>query len=150
MADTKKEQLEKNERMTAMMAIFELIGQYPKLNDLPVVFEDFADGRGSSIAVFSEPGAYINRKFIDGGFEGVVPFSVVYRASPKLDKQKIRMIAWLTDLAEWLQKDAVYPAIENGRIERIEATTVAAKDMSDSAGDHDYVIVFDMTYRKEQ
>lgn len=150
MADTKKEQLEKNERMTAMMAIFELIGQYPSLNGLPVVFEDFAEGRGSSIAVFSEPGAYINRRFIDGGFEGVVPFSVVYRAAPKLDKQKIKMIAWLTDLAEWLHNEAEYPGIRDGRIERIEATTVAAKDMSDSAGDHDYVIVFNMTYRKEQ
>lgn len=150
MAEVKKEKLSSEERKTAMMAIFELVGQYPGIKELPVIFEDFDKSKGASVAVFSEPGAYINRKFITGGFEGVVPFSVVYRATPKLSKQKINMIAWLEELADWLQNEAEYPLlIGGGMIEKIEASTIASKDMSDSAGDHDYVIVFDMTYRKE-
>lgn len=150
MAEIKREKLSSEEQRTAMMAIFELVGQYPEINNLPVIFEDFDKNKGASVAVFSEPGAYVNRKFITGGFEGVVPFSIVYRAAPKLSRQKINMIAWLERLADWLQKEAGYPPLtDGGRIETIEATTVASKDMSDNAGDQDYVIVFNMTYRKE-
>lgn len=150
MAENKKEQLSDAEKKTAMMAIFELVGQYPKLNGILVEFEDFDKNKGASIAIFSEPGAYISKKFITGGFEGVVPFSVVYRAVPKLGKQKINMIGWLEELADWLQNEAEYPLLlGGGKIERVEASTVASKDMSDNAGNNDYVMLFNMTYRKE-
>lgn len=148
MAEKKKEILNGTEQKSTMTAIYDLVRAYPKLNGLKVVFEDFAADR-SSLAIFTEPGAYIDRKFITGAFEGVIPFSLVYRASPNQDRHKISMIDFLEEIAAWLS-GMEYPTLtENRKLLKIEAVTVASKDMADGAGDNDYVIVFHARYRKE-
>lgn len=147
MAD-KKEALNIAEQKSVMSAIYELIKKYPNLKGLEVKFEEFKEN-GSSLAIFSDSGAYIDKKYITGAFTGIVPFSIVYRAAPNQDKHKINMIEYLENLAVWLNEEEYPDMTENRTLLSIEATTVAFKDMSNQAGDNDYAILLNATYRKE-
>lgn len=148
MGEKKKEALNGSEQKSTMSAIYDLVRSYPGLNGLQVVFEDYK-AAGSSLAIFTEPGAYVDRRFITGAFEGVIPFSLVYRASPNQDRHKISMIDFLEELASWLSKMEYPPLTDNRRLIKIEAATIASKDMADGAGDNDFVIVLNARYRKE-
>lgn len=148
MDNQKKEALTGKEQKSVLDAIYDLTKEYPGLNGLVVKFESFQE-KGSSLAIFSEPGAHVNRRFITGAFEGIVPFSIVYRASPNQDQHKINMINFLEKLADWLSESGDQSLTDDRRLTKIEAVTVASKDMANGAGDNDYAIVLNATYRKE-
>lgn len=148
MDNKKRELLNGKEQKSVLDAIYDLTKEYPELNGLVVKFESFQE-KGSSLAIFSEPGAHVNRRFITGAFEGIVPFSIVYRASPNQDQHKINMITFLEKLADWLSESGDQSLTDDRRLTKIEAVTVASKDMANGAGDNDYVIVLNATYRKE-
>lgn len=149
MAEEKKEVLSQKEQSSMLKTVYEHVGSYEKLNGLEVCFESFADS-GASIALFSDQGACVMKRFITGGYRGYLPFALIYRSNPKSDIQKLNKVEYLNDLGAWLSDSKNYPDLENIEIETIEQTSVPFKDNADDAGDNDYIVTFNLYYRKDE
>lgn len=149
MEEQKKERLSQKEQHSMLKTVYQYVNSYDDLQDMEVCFEEFA-ADGASLALFSDQGACINKRFITGGFLGYLPFVLIYRSNPKGDLQKLNKIEYLNTLGEWLSNNSHYPELENIEIETIEQTSVPFKDNADDAGANDYVVTFDLHYRKEE
>lgn len=147
MEEKQKEQLTQKEQNSMLKTIYGYVNSYEKLNGLEVCFESFADS-GASLALFSDQGASVIKRFITGGYRGYLPFALIYRSNPKSDIQKLNKIEYLNDLGSWLCDKSNYPDLENIQIEKIEQTSVPFKDNADDAGYNDYIVTFDLYYRK--
>lgn len=148
MADEQKELLSQKEQSSMLKTVYDHVGSYEKLNGLEVCFESFAES-GASIALFSDQGACVMKRFITGGYRGYLPFALIYRSNPKGDIQKLNRVEYLNDLGAWLSDSDNYPNLENIEIETIEQTSVPFKDNADDAGDNDYIVTFNLYYRKD-
>lgn len=149
MAEEKKEVLSQKEQSSMLKTIYVYVKSYESLNGLEVCFESF-EKNGASIALFSDQGACVMKRFITGGYRGYLPFALIYRSNPKDDMQKLNKVEFLNDLGAWLSNSKNYPNLENIEIETIEQTSVPFKDNADDAGDNDYIVTFDVYYRKEE
>lgn len=147
MEEKQKELLTQKEQNSMLKTIYGYVNSYEKLNGLEVCFESFAES-GASLALFSNQGASVIKRFITGGYRGYLPFALIYRSNPKSDIQKLNKIEYLNDLGSWLCEKGNYPDLENIQIEKIEQTSVPFKDNADDAGDCDYIVTFDLYYRK--
>lgn len=157
-----KEPLNGVELDSALKAVYELLQTYPGTKGIVVKVEELKKD-AVCIGIFcNSSGAYYIRKNIMGGFQAAFPFMVIYRAMPRTNNQKISKIDFMNNLGQWLERREVmiggtmcklekYPTLTNGRvIEKIEITSPAFKDASSQAGEDDYVIVCNMTYRKDE
>ncbi|MCM1245982.1 MAG: hypothetical protein NC293_10110 [Roseburia sp.] len=145
----KYEQLETKEQKCIMKALYETLCTYPGRGSLNIEFEEF-DKQGSGISLCSMQGAVYLQKDITGGFHGLVPFFIVYRSAPKTGRQKLNKIEFLEEMSEWLSSGENYPKISDGRVvERITPECVPFKDNADDAGNNDYIVTFNLTYRKD-
>lgn len=157
-----KELLNGVELDSALTAVYELLKTYPGAKNIEVKVEELKKD-AVCIGIFcNSSGAYYIRKNILGGFQAAFPFMVIYRSMPRTNDQKISNIDFMNNLGQWLERRAVkldgieyklekYPTLTNGRvIEKIEITSPAFKDASNKAGEDDYVIVCNMTYRKDE
>ena len=80
----------------------------------------------------------------------MLPFLLVYRSSPKTGRQKLNKIEYLEELSDWLSKKENYPILTDGRVvEKIVPDCVPFKDNADGAGNNDYIVTFNLTYRKD-
>lgn len=149
MEENKKELLTQKEQNSMLKTVYGYINSYDGLNGLDVCFESYAES-GASLALFSDQGACVIKKFITGGYRGYLPFVLSYRSNPKSDIQKLNKIEYLNDLGAWLSDNDNYPNLENIEIEKIEQTSVPFKNNSDDAGEIDYIVTFDLYYRKEE
>lgn len=148
MEEQKKETLSQKEQSSMLKTVYEYVNSYDQLKGLEVCFESYAES-GASLALFSDQGACVIKRFITGGYRGYLPFALIYRSNPKSDIQKLNKIEYLNDLGTWLCDKGNYPCLENIEIEKIEQTSVPFKDNADDAGDNDYIVTFDLYYRKE-
>lgn len=149
MEDNQKELLSQKEQHGMLKTVYGYINSYEKLNGLEVCFESFPDS-GAGMALFSCPGACVIKRFITGGYRGYLPFALIHRSNPKGDIQKLNKIEYLNELGTWLSDHDNYPNLENIEIEKIEQTSVPYKDNADDAGENDYIVTFDLYYRKEE
>lgn len=137
------------ETSNSLKAIYDMLNAYDAIGDIEVCFESF-DETASSISLFSQQGAVYLKKFITGGYRGLIPFYIVYRSTPKTDTQKLNKIEYLNDLGKWVCEPLNYPNVSDIEVEKIEQTSVPFKDDSDGAGECDYIVTFEMTYRKDE
>lgn len=149
MEEQQKELLSQKEQNSMLKTVYGYVNSYDELNGLEICFEEFSD-KGSSITLFSDQGASVIKRFITGGYRGYLPFALIYRSNPKSDIQKLNKIEYLNDLGAWLSNKDNYPNLENIEIEKIEQTSVPFKDNADDAGANDYIVTFDLYYRKEE
>ncbi len=149
MAEVKKEVLSQKEQNTMLKTVYSYIGSSDKLKKIELCFEEFSES-GASIALFTDQGACVMKRFITGGYQGFLPFVLVYRSNPKNDAQRLAKVEFLNDLGAWLSNSDNYPNLENIEIESIDQTSVPFKDDADGAGDNDYVVTFNLYYRKEE
>lgn len=140
-----KELLPLKERTNILELIYNQLNNYPEISDIEVCFESF--GENASISLFSQMGAVYLKKFIVGEYRGFIPFYIIYRSNPKTDKQKLNKIKYLNELAEWLCKNI--PKANDIEIEKLLQTSNPFKDDANEAGDNDYIVTFELTYRKE-
>lgn len=109
-------------------ALITLLNTFPGLGKRKITFSTLAETSG--IGFFPTSGAVLltNRESITGHVRQTCayPFSIVYRAALKTEKQRIRAKEFLDTLGRWLEqqpitlKDTVYrlesyPALEKGR-----------------------------------
>lgn len=145
----KYEVLKTEEQKCIMKALYEKLHAYPKRGTLDIGFEEF-DKQSSGLSLCSAQGAVYLRKSITGDFQGLVPFILRYRSAPKTGRQKLNKIEFLEDLSEWISSKENYPEVSGGRVvETITAECVPFKDNADDAGNNDYVVVFNLIYRKD-
>lgn len=149
MAEEKKELLSQKEQNTMLKTVYSYIGSSDKLKNLELCFEEF-NKDGASMALFTDQGACVMKRFITGGYQGFLPFVLVYRSNPKSDVQRLAKVEFLNELGAWLADSNNYPSLDNIEIESIEQTSVPFKDDADGAGDNDYVVTFNLFYRKEE
>ena len=144
-------------------ALLTLLNQFPGLEGREVVFSTLPDSGG--IALFPISGGVLlsNRESITGHVSQVCayPFSVVYRAALKTDRQKIRVKEFLDTLGKWLERQPVtisgrdyqlteYPELERGRkIDSIARTTSAYLDKAYQDGVEDWAIRATLRYEAE-
>ncbi len=149
MEEKQKEALSLKEQNSMLKTVYGYINSYEKLDGLEVCFESYEES-GGSLALFSDQGASVIKRFITGGYRGYLPFVLIYRSNPKSDIQKLGKIEYLNDLGTWLCDKDNYPDLKDIEIEKIEQTSVPFKDGADGAGDNDYVVTFELYYRKEE
>lgn len=141
------EKLSQIEVNKMLRTVYEYVNQYEELKGLEVCFETFADG--TSLALFSQPGAHVVKRFVTGGFRGFLPFCLVYRSNPTNDNQRLKKPEYLSALSGWMADSTNYPDLENIEIEEIEQTSVPYQSNTDESGVSDYMVTFNLYYRKE-
>ena len=91
---------------TALMA---LLNKFPGLDGKKIAFSTLSDTSG--IGFFPTSGAVIlsEKESITGHVRQVCmyPFTVVYRAAPKTETQKLRMKELLDAIGKWLERQPV-------------------------------------------
>lgn len=146
----KYELLETDEQKCIMKALYEKIRTYPGKGTLGIDFEEF-DKQSSGLSLCSMQGAVYLKRSITGDFQGLVPFLLRYRSAPKTGRQRLNKIEFLEDLSGWISNRENYPEVSDGRVvETITAECVPFKDNADDAGNNDYVVVFNLIYRKDE
>lgn len=94
--------------------------------------------------------------------ECLYPFSVVYRAAPKSEKQRMRIKEFLDLLGKWLEKQSItisgtvykldaYPELSSGNrvIKSIDRATPAYLNSAYQDGIEDWMISIRLTYENE-
>ena len=147
MTDKEKEVLTQKEVNSMLQTVYQYINSYNDLNGLEVCFEEF---NGICLALFSNQGACVVKRFVTGGYKGYLPFVIIYRSNPKNDMQKLKRVEYLNDLGSFLSNPRNFPDLQNIEIEKLNQTSVPFKDNATDAGENDYIVTFDLYYRKEE
>ncbi len=106
----------------------------------------------SSISLYSLPGSVVEKEFIDGSYNAIYRFSIVYRSIPTNSTQRINCEQSLNDLSEWLTTIdfSQYVSLSNNRqIEEIKLTNSAMLYKQYDNGTEDYHVIFSLRYKKE-
>lgn len=144
----KFENLNAEEHQCIMKAMYDLIKIYPEKGSLEVDFEEF-EKQSAGLSLCSMQGAVFLEKDITGGFRGLVPFYIIYRSLPKTGRQKLNKIDFLEKLSKWLSSKENYPSFSDGRVvEAIVPECVPYKSSVSGSGTNDYIVTFNLTYRK--
>lgn len=142
------ERLSLEEQKNIMKAIYSFINSNEFVNS-ELQFETL-DKDGTSIGLFSEPGARYLEKNILGDYTGLVPFTLHYRSNPTTDEMRLRMVDKINDLTEWIEKNADNVKLAlNRTVEKIEGLTTPYLSQADDAGNITYTVNFNFIYRKE-
>lgn len=141
-----KEKLSAEEQSSVMKAIYNLLKTNENIKEL--CFEA-NNVDGSSVGLFSKSGAVYLSKNILGGFKGLVPFILRYKASPKTDNARLAMIDYLNNLSGWLVSQENPLLTDNRRIEKIEQNEVTFLEFVSDDGSITYAATFELKYRKD-
>ena len=102
---------------TALMA---LLNKFPGLDGKEITFSTLSDTAG--IAFFPTSGAVIlsDKEDVTGHVRQVCmyPFTVVYRAAPKTETQKLRIKELLDAIGKWLERQPVVIKGETYQLEK--------------------------------
>lgn len=144
-------------------ALLTLLNSFPGLDGKKILFSTLADTSG--IGFFPTSGAVLLADIEDivGHVQQVClyPFSVVYRAAPKSEVQKLRIKEFLDTLGKWLERQPVtvsgqacqiseYPALEKGRkVKSISRTSPAHLNAAYNDGIEDWTVTATLKYEAE-
>ena len=144
--------------------LLDLLNQFPGLADKAVLFSTLSDASG--IGFFPTSGAALqsNKEDVTGHVLQVCqyPFSVIYRAAPKSETQRIRIKEFLDALGKWLERQPVtlnghahqisaYPTLASGNrvIKSISRTSPAYLNSAYQDGIEDWMITLRLDYTNE-
>lgn len=144
--------------------LLELINSFPGLGTKTVEFSTLEENSG--IGFFPTNGAVIlsEKEDILGHVTQIClyPFTVVYRAAPKTDRQKVKIKEFLDALGRWLERQPVtvsgtehrltaYPALQSGdrTIKSISRTSPAYMEKAYNDGVEDWSIEARLTYENK-
>lgn len=147
MENDRKEKLNAAEQKCLMKAIYTFLNQNETVNG-ELNFESL-EKEGSSFGLFSEPGAVYLSKDILGGFKGMIPFLLQYRAQPKTDSAIMAMIEVMDSISEWVSETDAPILTGNRVIEKIEAVTTPYLFGVEESGSLTYAAGYNVIYRKE-
>lgn len=142
-----------------------LLNRFPGLiaGDKIVVFTMMAETSGIGFYPVSGPAVQNDIEDVTGHVTQicVYPFSIVYRAAPKSEKQRMRIKEFLDALGRWLERQPVvisgveqqltdYPTLTTGRrIKSIARTSPAYLNAAYQDGIEDWIIGAQMIYENE-
>ena len=145
--------------------LLELLNRFPGLPDgKKITFSTLTETSG--IGFFPTTGAALlsNTESITGKVRQVClyPFDIVYRSSPRSEKQRMRIKEFLDILGKWLERQPViiqgtterieaYPSLESGNriIKAITRSTPAFLNAVYETGVEDWIISGQLTYNNE-
>lgn len=144
-------------------ALLKLLNQFPGLDRKEIKFSTLSDTAG--MGFFPTSGAVLlsNTEDVTGHVKQVClyPFTIVYRAAPKTEAQKLRIKETLDTLGKWLEQQPVtiagtvyqlteYPALEQGRVIKSISRTNAGH-LTATYNDHveDWAIAATLRYESE-
>jgi len=144
-------------------ALMGLLNRFPGLGTRKIAFSTL--GESSGIGFFPTSGGVLqsNRESITGHVRQrcAYPFSIVYRAGLKSEKQKIRIKEFLDSLGRWLEQQPVefnditytllaYPDLEKGRkIKSIIRSTPAYLERAYQDSVEDWTIRLTLAYEAD-
>lgn len=143
----KKEKLNAAEQSCIMESVYTFFNQNKTING-ELNFEALQKD-GSSFGLFSEQGAVYLSKDILGGFKGMIPFMLQYRAQPKTDLAVLTMMEIMTSVSEWASETKPPVLTGNRIIEKIEAVTVPYLFGAEESGSLTYAVGYNLIYGKE-
>lgn len=142
-----------------------LLNTFPGLeNGKKILFSTLSETSGIGFYPTSGAALLSNKEDITGHVKQVCsyPFSIIYRAAPKAESQKIRIKEFLDALGKWLElqpvvinnqthKLANYPDIssENRVIKSISRTNPAHLNATYNDGIEDWIISATLKYENE-
>lgn len=142
-----------------------LLNSFPGLSSRQsVLFATLSESSG--IGFFPTTGAALqsDKEDITGRVKQVClyPFSVIYRAAPKTEAQRLRIKEFLDALGKWLERQPVilngtechlekYPTLSSGNriIKVIERSSPAYINAAYQDGIEDWIIALRLTYENE-
>lgn len=142
-----------------------LLNTFPGLSARQsVLFSTLSDASG--IGFFPTTGAAFlsDNEDITGHVKQVClyPFSVIYRAAPKTEAQRLRIKEFLDALGKWLERQPVilndteyqlteYPALSSGNriIKSISRSSPAYLNSAYQDGIEDWIVALRLTYENE-
>ncbi len=144
--------------------LLDLLNLFPGLGNKEVQFSTLSEASG--IGFFPTSGAALlsNTEDITGHVKQVClyPFSVVYRAAPKTEAQKLRIKEFLDNLGKWLELQPVtingaeyklekYPDLSAGNrvIKTISRTNPGHLNATYNDGIEDWIISASLRYENE-
>lgn len=145
--------------------LLELLNTFPGLSEKQrILFSTLSEGSG--IGFFPTTGAALqsDKEDVTGHVTQVClyPFSVVYRAAPKSEAQRMRIKEYLDTLGKWLEQQPVllngkeyrleaYPALASGNriIKTITRTSPAYINAAYQDGIEDWIIAARLSYENE-
>ncbi len=146
-------------------ALLELLNAFPGLSGKQhILFATLSETSG--IGFFPTTGAALqsDKEDVTGHVTQVClyPFSVVYRAAPKSEAQRMRIKEYLDTLGKWLEQQPVilngkeyrlgaYPALASGNriIKSISRTSPAYINAAYQDGIEDWIIAARLSYENE-
>lgn len=146
-------------------ALLTLLNQFPGVTTgKKVEFSTLSDDGG--IGFFPTSGAVLltDKEDITGHVSQVClyPFNVVYRAAPKNEAQRLRIVEFLDTLGKWLEMQPVivsgtthqltaYPSLASGKreIKAIKRTSPAHLNQAYQDGVEDWTIAVQLQYDNE-
>lgn len=145
--------------------LLELLNIFPGLSEKQrILFSTLSESSG--IGFFPTTGAALqsDKEDVTGHVTQVClyPFSVVYRAAPKSEAQRMRIKEYLDTLGKWLEQQPVllngkeyrleaYPALASGNriIKTITRTSPAYINAAYQDGIEDWIIAARLSYENE-
>lgn len=145
--------------------LLELLNTFPGLSEKQrILFSTLSESSG--IGFFPTTGAALqsDKEDVTGHVTQVClyPFSVVYRAAPKSEVQRMRIKEYLDTLGKWLEQQPVllngkeyrleaYPALASGNriIKTITRTSPAYINAAYQDGIEDWIIAARLSYENE-
>jgi len=145
--------------------LLDLLNAFPGLSaKQKILFSTLSETSG--IGFFPTSGAALqsDREDVTGHVKQVClyPFSVIYRAAPKSEAQRVRIKEFLDTLGKWLEKQPVklnkreyqleaYPVLSSGNrvIKTIQRSTPAFLNAAYQDGAEDWMIAAQLTYENE-
>lgn len=142
-----------------------LLNSFPGLSEKQkILFSTLSESSG--IGFFPTTGAALqsDTEDVTGHVKQVClyPFSVVYRAAPKSEAQRLRIKEFLDALGKWLEKQPVnlkgsehrleaYPALSSGNrvIKSVSRTSPAYLNAAYQDGIEDWIIAAKLIYENE-
>lgn len=145
--------------------LLELLNTFPGLSEKQrILFSTLSESAG--IGFFPTTGAVLqsDKEDVTGHVKQVClyPFSVIYRAAPKSEAQRMRIKEYLDTLGKWLEQQpvllngkeyrlAAYPALASGNriIQSITRTSPAYINAAYQDGIEDWMIAARLSYENE-
>lgn len=141
-----------------------LLNTFPGLGDKTIKFSTLSETSGIGFYPTSGAALLSNKEDITGHVNQkcLYPFSVIYRAAPKAEAQKLRIKEFLDALGKWLELQPItidgveyklnnYPAIDTGNrvIKSISRTNPAHLNATYNDGIEDWVISATLKYEND-
>lgn len=141
-----REMVEDRERDDIDRKVLAWLSDYPDLPVYMVTTESILGVNEEGMAVSAITSAYINKRYILGGYQAEYQFTLIYRIRPGNSQDKsLRANEALNRIGDWARRNK--PNLgEYIRVVKIEPISIAEKYANYEDGDEDHHIPIRITY----